>query len=105
MSHREDRRLDGKAALKQLLGVNKRLNTAYLMKENFSQLWDYRREAWARRSFQLLKRERIRRRIYTTRNEARSDVFHHIEMFYNARRQHGHNGGLPPVEFEKRQSV
>lgn len=55
--------------------------------------------------FQLLKRERIRRRIYTTRDEARSDVFHYIEMFYNVRRQHGHNDGLPPVEFEKRQSV
>jgi hypothetical protein len=28
--------LEGKAALKQVLAVNKRLNTAYLLKENFS---------------------------------------------------------------------
>ena len=55
--------------------------------------------------FQLLKRERIRRRIYATRDEAKADVFNYIEMFYNTRRQHGHNDGLPPVEFEKRQAL
>ena len=52
--------------------------------------------------FQLLKRERIRRKIYTTHDDAKSDVFNYIEMFYNSRRQHGHNDGLSPVEFEKR---
>ncbi len=51
--------------------------------------------------FQLLKRERIKRRIYVTREQAKSDVFNYIEMFYNTRRQHGHNDGLSPVEFEK----
>jgi putative transposase len=51
--------------------------------------------------FQLLKRERIKRKIYVTRDEAKSDVFHYIEMFYNTRRQHGHNDGLSPVEFKK----
>lgn len=54
--------------------------------------------------FQLLKRERIKRRIYVTREEAKSDVFNYIQMFYNIRRQHGHNHGLSPVEFEKQQS-
>ncbi len=33
--------------------------------------------------FQLLKREQIKRRIYATRDEARSDVFDYIEMFCN----------------------
>jgi len=33
--------------------------------------------------FQLLKRERTQRKIYTTREEARSDIFDCIEMFYN----------------------
>jgi putative transposase len=37
--------------------------------------------------FQLLKRERIKRKIYTTRQDARDDVFDYIEMFYNRRRQ------------------
>lgn len=34
-----------------LLAANKRLNTAYLLKESFGQLWDYQREGWARRFF------------------------------------------------------
>ena len=38
--------------LKLLLAANKRLNTAYLLKESFSQLWDYHREAWARKFFE-----------------------------------------------------
>jgi transposase len=37
--------------LKLLLAANKRLNTAYLLKESFGQLWDYNSEAWARRFF------------------------------------------------------
>lgn len=36
--------------------------------------------------FQLLKRERIRRRIYADREDARRDVFDYIEMFYNPTR-------------------
>jgi len=52
--------------------------------------------------FQLLKRERIRRKIYATHDDAKSDVFNYIEMFYNTQRQHGHNDGLSPVEFERR---
>lgn len=54
--------------------------------------------------FQLLKRERIKRRIYTDHAEARADVFEYIEMFYNPKRRHGSSGGLSPVEFEKQQS-
>ena len=51
--------------------------------------------------FQLLKRERIRRRTYTNREEARRDVFNYIEMFYNPKRRHGYAGNVSPVEFEK----
>ena len=51
---------------------------------------------------QLLKRERIKRKIYTTRQDARGDVFDYIEMFYNSKRRHGFNNQLSPVEFEKR---
>ena len=53
--------------------------------------------------FQLLKRERIRRRTYPTREDARQDVFHYIEMFYNPKRKHTNNGLLSPVDFETRQ--
>lgn len=52
--------------------------------------------------FQLLKRERIRRKIYATRDEARSDIFDYIEMFYNPKRRHSSAMQLSPVEYEKR---
>ena len=42
--------LDGRQALKTLLAANQRLNTAYLLKESFGQLWDYKSGAWARSS-------------------------------------------------------
>jgi hypothetical protein len=55
--------------------------------------------------FNLLKRERIRRRTYKTRVEARQDVFDYIEMFYNPKRKHVRNGMLSPVEFERQQKM
>ena len=55
--------------------------------------------------FQLLKRERIRKHIYATRQEARRDVFSYIEMFYNPIRRHSSADGLSPVEYERRNSV
>ncbi len=51
LSRRENLTLDGRRALKKLLAANKRLNTAYLLKEAFGQLWDYEKEGWARRFF------------------------------------------------------
>ena len=41
----------GKRGLKLLFHVNKRLNTAYLLKESFEQLWSYETAGWARRFF------------------------------------------------------
>ena len=52
--------------------------------------------------FQLLKRERIKRQIYSTRDDARSDIIDYIEMFYNSKRRHGFNDLLSPVEYENR---
>ena len=51
LSRRENLTLEGREALKALLTANKRLNTAYLLKESFGQLWSYEREGWARRFF------------------------------------------------------
>ncbi|EBW7293163.1 IS3 family transposase [Klebsiella pneumoniae] len=50
--------------------------------------------------FQLLKRERIKKKIYGTREEARSDIFDHIEMFYNSKRRHGSSDQMSPTEYE-----
>ena len=51
LSRRENLTLKGHQALKKVLMANKRLNTAYLLRESFGQLWDYEREGWARRFF------------------------------------------------------
>jgi len=55
--------------------------------------------------FHLLKSERIRKKTYATRKEARQDVFDYIEMFYNSKRKHGKNGLLPPVDYEQQKKV
>lgn len=55
LSHRANLSTESKQALKKLLTANKRLNTAYILKEEFSQLWDYQSEGWARRFFESWK--------------------------------------------------
>jgi transposase len=52
LAHRANLTLPGRQSLKTLLAANKRLHTAYLLKESFGQLWDYQREGWARRFFE-----------------------------------------------------
>jgi transposase len=48
LSHRENLTIEGKRILELRLAANKRLNTAYLLKESFGQLWSYNRESWGR---------------------------------------------------------
>ena len=52
--------------------------------------------------FSRMKDERVSRRRYRTRDEARADIFDYIERFYNPKRRHSTLGGLSPVEYEKR---
>jgi putative transposase len=59
--------------------------------------WD---NAVAESSFSSLKKERIRKRIYKTRDLARADIFAYMEVFYNRTRRHSHNGGVSPEAFE-----
>jgi len=51
--------------------------------------------------FSMLKIERIKRKIFKTREEARQEIFEYIELYYNSRRRHGHNGGVAPSVFER----
>jgi len=51
LSNRENLDAKGKAALAELLRLNRRLNTAYVLKEQFERIWSYRTEAGARRFF------------------------------------------------------
>ncbi len=49
--------------------------------------------------FSSLKTERVARKVYRTRDQARADVFDYIERFYNTTRRHSTIGYLSPVEF------
>jgi len=64
LSRRENLDTEGRLALRTLLKANKRLNIAYLLKESFSQLWEYEKEGWARKFFDnwrsSLKWQRLR---------------------------------------------
>ena len=60
--------------------------------------WD---NAVAESFFSSLKKERIKRQIYRTRDDARSDVFEYIESFYNRVRRHSHLDLLSPLAFEQ----
>jgi len=61
--------------------------------------WD---NAVAESFFSNLKKEKIRRKIYKTRDAARADVFNYIEMFYNPKRRHTHNDRVSPTVYEQR---
>lgn len=60
--------------------------------------WD---NAVAESFFSNLKKERIKRHIYATRQDAKSDVFDYIEGFYNRVRRHSHLDQLSPLAFEQ----
>jgi putative transposase len=52
--------------------------------------------------FSSMKTERVARKVYRTRDEARADVFDYIECFYNPRRRHSTLGlgYVSPIGFE-----
>ena len=49
----------------------------------------------------VLKRERVNRVRYRTREAARADLFEYIEVFYNRKRRHGYLGNISPADFER----
>ena len=55
LSHKSNLDLDSRRSLKLLLGANKRLHKAYLLKESFDQLWDYNNPVWAEKFFRNWK--------------------------------------------------
>ena len=54
--------------------------------------------------FSLLKKELVYLTDFETRDQAKSEIFEYIEIFYNRQRIHSSLGYLSPVEFEKRNS-
>lgn len=71
------------------------------LKPSMSRRGNCHDNAVAESFFSSLKKERIRRRIYATRDEAREDMFDFMEQFYNRRRRHSHLGHVSPVDFEE----
>jgi putative transposase len=59
--------------------------------------WD---NAVAESFFGSLKKERIKKHIYKSREVATADISDYIESFYNSNRRHSHIGGVCPEEFE-----
>jgi len=55
--------------------------------------------------FSSLKTERIRKKVYRTRAQAKADVFDYIECFYNPTRRHSTLGYLSPIDFEREAGV
>ena len=55
--------------------------------------------------FSSLKTERIARKVYRSRNEAKADVFDCIECFYNPIRRHSTIGYRSPIDFEREAGV
>jgi len=52
--------------------------------------------------FSSLKTERTGQNTYSSRDEAKADVFYYIERFYNPKRRHSTMRYLSPMEFERR---
>ena len=78
---------------------------AHNLEHSMSRRGNCHDNAVAESLFNLLKRERIRRGTYRTREEARQDAFDYMEMFYNPKRKHARNGMLSPVEFERQKMM
>jgi len=51
--------------------------------------------------FSSLKEERVNRKAYQTRQQAKADVFDYVERFYNPYRRHSTIGYVSPADFEK----
>ena len=73
---------------------------AHHLESSMSRRGNCHDNAVAESFFQLLKRERIKRKIYNYRDEARQDIFDYIELFYNPQRRHNSNNLLSPIDFE-----
>ena len=51
--------------------------------------------------FATFKKRVTKRKIYSTREEAKGEIFNFIEMFYNPIKRHSHTGGVSPAKFEE----
>ena len=55
--------------------------------------------------FASLKAERVARKTYRTRDQAKADVFDYVERWYNPQRRHSTLGYLSPIAFEQQEAL
>lgn len=51
--------------------------------------------------FATLEKELVHREKYLTREQAKTSLFHYIEVFYNRRRRYSSLGYLSPHDYEQ----
>ena len=50
--------------------------------------------------FATFKKRVTQRKVYSTRSDAKTEIFNFIEMFYNPIKRHSHTGGISPVQLK-----
>ena len=86
-------------------GKPDRLMTDHGSTRSMSRSGNVRDNAAMESFFSSLKTERVARKVYRSRDQAKADVFDYIERFYNPRRRHSTLGYLSPIDFEKQSEV
>ena len=71
------------------------------LKPSMSRRGNCHDNAVAESFFSTLKKRVIRRKIYSTRTEAKTEIFNFIEIFYNPIKRHSHANGMSPMKFEE----
>ena len=74
---------------------------ANILKPSMSRRGNCHDNAVAESFFATFKKRVTQRKIYSTRDDAKTEIFNFIEMFYNPIKRHSHTGGVSPVKFEE----
>ena len=71
------------------------------LKPSMSRRGNCHDNAVAESFFATFKKRVTQRKVYSTRDDAKTEIFNFIEMFYNPVKRHSHTGGISPVRFEE----
>ena len=78
----------------------KKLLKAFHMEPSMSRRGNCHDNAVAESFFATFKKRVTQKKIYATREEAKTEIFNFIEMFYNPIKRHSHTGGVSPMKYE-----
>jgi putative transposase len=71
------------------------------LKPSMSRRGNCHDNAVAESFFATFKKRVTQQKIYSTRDDAKTEIFNFIEMFYNPIKRHSHTGGVSPTQFEE----